>query len=130
VTSDEEVRKSSSWCVTPYAVRTSDGHDLRIEVCRDSTGPGALSFGRRLEVDLVVLDGTKPVWRWSAGQPDATAPHGLDVGTDGCWSWTAAWTDVDAAGRPLDPGGYTLSVASTARELDGYPPQDVTFRVS
>jgi hypothetical protein len=116
--------------VGAVATATDRGHNLTIEICRDSTGPSQLTFARRNEVDLAVLAGDKTVWRWSVGHADAAAAHTLAADADSCWSWTAPWTDVDASGRRLESGSYALSVTSTAREVSAVDPQQVTFRVS
>jgi hypothetical protein len=109
---------------------TARGHDLAIEVCRDSTGDGTMTFSRRNEVDLVVSRGGTAVWRWSTDHPDERAVHTLAVEKNSCWVWTARWTDVDARGRALASGSYTLSVTAAARELSGFTEKTETFEVS
>jgi hypothetical protein len=121
---------TTDWCLTPHVTSTAHGHDLTIEVCRDSTGPGQLTFSRQSEVDLAVLAGSKTVWRWSVGQPDAAQPHSLQTAADSCWSWTAPWTDVNAAGRALPRGSYTLAVTSAAGELQALHAQTTAFSIS
>jgi hypothetical protein len=121
------------FCVDAYAVSTARGHDLILEVCRDSTGPGSLRFARELEAELVVhdvLDKDRSVWRWSSGHSNAEDVHGLKVETSACWTWTAAWTNVDARGRELEPGRYEVAVKSTADQLRGMPEQRASFQIS
>ncbi|MDT7572739.1 MAG: hypothetical protein QOE05_2913 [Actinomycetota bacterium] len=121
------------FCVAGYAVTTARGHDLILEVCRDSTGPGSLRFPRELEADLVVHDTSdrdRAVWRWSTGHPNDEDVHVLKLETSACWTWTAPWTDVDARGRQLDPGSYAVAVSSPADQLRGIAEQRAAFRIS
>ena len=69
------------------------------------------------------------VWRWSTGHPTSHQPHALTTPAGACWTWTAPWTDVDAAGRPLAAGTYTLTVTSRASEVADLPDETGTFRV-
>ena len=118
-------------CRAAYAPATSRGHDLVFEACADSTGPATLHYDRALEAELVVRDAPsgRTVWRWSAGHSDLDDPHVLQVEQDGCWTWTALWTDVDAGGVPLEPGRYELVATGRARELVGYPAEVAAFTV-
>jgi hypothetical protein len=123
----------TGYCLAGYAVATERGHDLVVEVCRDSTGPGRLRFPRELEADLLVHDPSsedRVVWQWSAGRSNDQDVHSLDVETSACWTWTAPWTDVDAQGRALDPGRYELEVRSRADEVRTYQAERVAFTVS
>lgn len=120
------------FCVDGYAVSTSRGHDLILEVCRDSTGPGSLRFPRELEAELVVhdvLDKDRVVWRWSTGHANDDDVHVLKLETSACWTWTAPWTDVDARGRRLEPSDYAVAVKSAADQLRGMPEQRASFRI-
>jgi hypothetical protein len=121
------------FCVDGYAAVTPRGHDLILEVCRDSTGPGSLRFPRELEAELVVhdtLDKDRIVWRWSTGHGNDEDVHVLKLETSACWTWTAAWTDVDARGRALEPGRYEVAVTSSADQLHGMPEQRAAFQIS
>src|SRR5213079_716311 len=116
------------WCVTAAVSRTSRGHDLTLSVCRDSTGGARMHFTHEQEAELTVVRDDRAVWRWSAGHSNDGDPHGLDVEADGCWTWTAPWTDVDAAGRQLARGQYTLTVATTATAVGA--PKSTEFSIS
>jgi hypothetical protein len=116
--------------MTATVTRTARGHDLSLVVCRDSTGPGQLHYTRRREADLVVLSAGKPVWQWSAGHEDVADQHVLSVDAEGCWTWTAPWTDVDGRGRGLEPGDYTLAVSTPASELRAFDGQEVAFSIN
>ena len=126
------VDAASNWCFRAQVTPTARGHDLSVQVCRDSAGAGQLHFSRRLEVDLVVTagTGTQSVWRWSTGHPDAAQAHVLDVAAEACWTWTAPWTDVDRDGDALPSGDYTLSVSAQAPELRAFSAPRVTFSIS
>jgi hypothetical protein len=122
----------SGFCVTAYAHESSRGHELVLEVCRDSTGPGSMRFSGRNEAELVVhnvLDQDRVVWRWSVGHPDTDDAHTLQLETSACWTWTAPWTDVDGSGRALEDGTYEVAVTSTAQQLRGRPAERARFSV-
>ncbi|MBK5306766.1 MAG: hypothetical protein JJD92_08790 [Frankiaceae bacterium] len=128
-----ELNSGYGFCVDAYATRTPRGHDLVLEVCRDSTGPGSLHFTRELEAELVVhdvLDQDRVVWRWSPGHANDEDAHVLKVETSGCWTWTAQWTDVDSRGRELETGKYEVAVDSTAEQLRAQPEQRAAFTIS
>jgi hypothetical protein len=128
--SQNQTALTTDWCLTPIATASTRGHDLTVEVCRDTTGPGRLTFSRQQEVDLTVTSGNRIVWQWSRDQPNAAGKHTLDAAADGCWSWTAPWTDVDAGGRRLAGGSYTLIVTSSAAELQALGPKRTTFSIA
>jgi hypothetical protein len=131
VTTDGQgTRKRIDWCITPKVTQTDAGHDLSVVVCRDRTADSTLTFGRNLEADLAIEHGGKTVWRWSAGHPSVQQTHALSTPAGGCWSWTAAWTDVDHAGRPLPVGSYDLVVVSLADQVSELPEERTTFRIS
>ena len=123
------VQRAPDWCTTAIATETSSGHELSLEVCSDSAGGGPLHFDRRREAELVVRDSSGVLWRWSLGHPDASSVHALSTEPNACWTWTAAWTDVDSSGQRLDPGRYTLEVASQARELRTVAASTTTLQV-
>jgi hypothetical protein len=126
---DDGFNSSSDWCLAPIVTTTSRGHDLTVQLCRDSTSSGQLTFARTREVELVVRAGSRTVWRWSTGQPDAAHRHTLDAGADGCWLWTAPWTDVDARGNRLPEGSYTLLVTASATEVTALGAKETSFQV-
>jgi hypothetical protein len=123
------VQRAPDWCTAAIATKTSSGHQLSIEVCSDSAGGGPLHFDRRREAELVVRDSSGVLWRWSVGHPDGPSVHALNTEPNACWTWTAAWTDVDSSGKRLDPGRYTLEVASQARELRTVAVSTTTLQV-
>ena len=123
---------ATGYCVSAYAPETSRGHELVLEICRDSTGPGRLRFPRELELDLVVHDPSdkdRVVWQWAAGRSNDQDPHTLSLETGGCWTWTASWTDVDRRGRPLEIGPYELAAVGFATETRNNPAGRVAFDV-
>jgi hypothetical protein len=126
---DSGTHKRIDWCLTATAARSSAGHDLSIAVCRDQTGDATLSFAGSREADLVVVRNGRVVWRWSAGHPSKDQPHTLATPAGACWTWTTPWTDVDAAGRPLPRGSYSLQVTSLAHEVADLPDETSTFTV-
>jgi hypothetical protein len=105
------------WCISALAVRTAEGADLVVEVCRDGASAGQLTFATDHEVDLVVREGDRELWRWSVGRTPVERPHALEADAGGCWSWRAPWTGVDQQGKELDGGRYVLGVRSQAEEL-------------
>lgn len=119
----------AGWCLDGTVVRTSQGHDLGLSLCRDQTGPATLSFSEAQEVELVVRREGEEVWRWSAGRDTRGAGHALAVEAGACWHWTVAWTDVDSSGRELTGGSYSLTVVSLARELSGFPDETTPFAI-
>ena len=126
------VTNGTGYCVTGVVTETARGHDLVVEICRDSTGPGRLRFPRELEVDLVVhepADKDRAVWQWAAGRTNELDAHALDLETSACWTWTAAWTDVDRAGKPLAEGEYELQVAGHATEVRSVDAVRVPFTI-
>jgi hypothetical protein len=123
-----DVQPTTDWCEGVAADTSARGHDLTIRVCRGQTA-GRLTFAHTLEAELEVLSGETTVWRWSTGHPDVVQRHTLEVAAGACWSWTAAWTDVDARGARLRPGTYTLRVSSRADEVHALMPRTKSFEI-
>lgn len=119
----------TSWCLTTQAITTKRGHDLRLTLCRDQTGPGTMTFSHGHEVELVVRRGTREVWRWAAGRPDTGAAHTLQTPATACWEWTAPWTDVDQHGRRLPKGSYSVLAITQAKQIPTLPSDAVAFTV-
>lgn len=115
------------WCVVVTAEQTPRGVDLIVEVCRDGTTSGRLTYGTEHEADLAVLEDGRTLWQWSAGRTPADGVHDLSADPGACWSWRAPWTGVDQRGEPLAGGTYVLRARSLAEELADVPPQDTDF---
>jgi hypothetical protein len=115
------------WCVIVTAERTSEGADLVVELCRDGTSAGRVSFDSDHEVDLAVLQDGRTLWQWSVGRTAGDDAHDLTAEPGGCWSWRAPWTGVDQRGEPLESGSYVLRGRSLADELVEVPPEDTGF---
>ncbi len=127
---DNQVKRRLNWCFVVRAEATPAGHRLSLEICRDDTGPGTLSYRDALETDLAVLAGDQEVWRWSADHSPQGASHTLQVGSVQCFTWTVDWTDVDRSGAPLKPGSYSLLATTFASELQELPSERTTFEIS
>ena len=115
------------WCVVVTAERTNEGADLVVEVCRDGTTAGRLTYGTEHEVDLAVLEDGVTLWQWSVGRTPADDAHEQTAEPGGCWRWRAPWTGVDQRGESLDGGSYVLRGRSLADQLADVPPKDTTF---
>jgi hypothetical protein len=87
-----------------------------------------LSFNTSREVDYAIYQGSRLVWRWSAGRPAATAPgHTLAIDPGQCWTWQTTWRAVDARGVALH-GDFVLKATSSAKELKAvYNPSSYSF---
>jgi hypothetical protein len=122
------VHPGANWCLAATAVRTSDGERLSLQVCRDSTSGGSLTFGSSREVDFVVKRAGTTVWSWSHAHPGSPSHHTLTAPADGCWNWTLVWPGVDQSGRAVGHGSYTVTSNSTADELYAGPALTATFQ--
>jgi hypothetical protein len=92
--------------------------DLRAYVCSTYTRGALLGYDTSNEVDFVVKDAKgKERWRWSRWHPPTENPHFLTVETGRCTYWSFTWTAVDASGRKLPQGSYTLEAEFLADEL-------------
>ncbi|HUR14983.1 MAG TPA: hypothetical protein VM097_10890 [Mycobacteriales bacterium] len=118
----------------PYAQATPQPtpthFNLYGEVCSTRTNRTTLHYEGRNEVDMAVYQGSTLLWRWSRWHPDSPAPHTFDLATGACSSWTYAWTGVDAEGRTLPKGDYTLEVTHFAEELAGRNRTRAAFTIS
>lgn len=115
------------WCVVASTERTARGVDLLVEVCRDGTTSGRLTYDSDHEADLAVLEDGRTLWQWSVGRTAVDDSHELTAEPGGCWTWRAPWTGVDQSGEPLDGGTYLLRARSLADELTDLPPTDAEF---
>lgn len=115
------------WCVVVATERTARGVDLLVEVCRDGTSSGRLTYKTSHEADLEVLEDGRTLWQWSVGRIPIEDSHELTAESRGCWTWRAPWTAVDQRGERLAGGTYVLRARSLANELADLPPEDTTF---
>lgn len=106
-------------CTAAYVMSTSNTgpYELQAQVCSSRTGLTLLHYPGRNEVDLSVTRGTSELWRWSRWHPDDPAAHTIGVEANSCTTWTFSWTGVDAQGRRLPKGEYTLRATFLADEL-------------
>jgi hypothetical protein len=113
------VENGVGWCLLASAQRTSAGERLTVNLCRDSTAGGTLTFGSSREVDLALSVDGRSVWSWSKTDPGHPDAHRLPTSADGCWDWTLTWPGTTQAGSAAPHGTYTLTATSTADELKG-----------
>ncbi|MDX6226054.1 MAG: hypothetical protein QOE64_2430, partial [Frankiales bacterium] len=124
------------YCATPVAdtgaIDAQGRLPVRVRVCEDKSyvQPGTLSFGSTREADFAVYQGSRLVWRWSAGRPPSTSqPHGYAVDSGECWTWWTTWRAVDSQGRRLH-GDFVLRAFAYPRELAGkYRTTQVGFTI-
>lgn len=101
-----------------YAWVSGPPYQLQGQVCSTRTGLTLLHYAGRNEVDLAVHDAKGvEVWRWSRWHPDTASPHTLGLSAGSCTTWSLDWTAVDATGRALPKGDYTLRATFLADEL-------------
>ena len=124
---DSAFESSVGWCMDVTATPVSDGVRLHVQLCRDSTGGGSLSFDGTREVDLSVRQGTKTVWDWATLHPGSSGPHRLSEPANGCMNWSLVWPDVTTAGQPAGHGSFTFVGTSTANEMKGKPDESAAF---
>lgn len=115
------------WCLTGAATPVADGVRLAVQVCRDATSDGTLSFDSTREVDLSVQRGSDTVWEWAKARPGTPDSHQLATPANGCWTWSLVWPGVDQSGGAAGHGSFTLVAQSTAHELSGMPDETVSF---
>lgn len=101
-----------------YAAVSGAPRQLQAQVCSTRTGLTLLHYAGRNEVDLAVHDAKGvEVWRWSRWHPDRASPHTLGLSAGSCTTWSLDWAGVDATGRALPKGDYTLRATFLADEL-------------
>lgn len=103
---------------------------LYADVCSTRTSPTTLHFPGRNEVDFAITRQGDTVWRWADWHPDGGAPHSRVLETGACTSWTFGWTLVDAQGKRLPKGTYTLRTTFLAEELGGPMVLGTSFTIS
>jgi hypothetical protein len=115
------------WCFTAVAKAAPAGERLTLQLCRDHTGGGTLSYPTSREVDLAVQRNGKTVWSWAPGHPGHPDRHTLTAPRDGCWNWSLVWPHVDTAGKTVRHGTYTLVATTAATELQAEPSSTARF---
>ena len=123
----DTLESSVGWCLDVMASPVSDGVQLHIRLCRDSTGGGTLKFEGAREVDLAVQQGGKTVWDWAAMHPGGARAHQLSEPANGCMNWSLVWPDLTTGGRSAGHGNFTFVGTSTADEMKGKPDESAAF---
>jgi len=118
--------KPTGLCTGVRSIRDGEpGVVLQADLCNVDATPASVRFPTSREVDFVVRSSKSgEVWRWSRWHPARQTPHSLTVEPSACDHWTFRWTEVDAGGRRLPAGDYTLSVTYGSAGLD---PANTTF---
>jgi hypothetical protein len=124
---DGTFESAVGWCASATATSLSGGVRLQLQLCRDSTGGGTLTFSGTREVDLAVRDGQRTVWDWAKLHPGSSGPHQLSATANGCWNWSVVWPGVTQSGASSVHGVYTFVGTSTASEMKGSPDYSTTF---
>jgi len=124
---DGSFESAVGWCLTVLATPVSDGVQLLVQLCRDSTGGGTLSYSGSREVDLAVRQGNRTLWDWATLHPGGNEAHRMSVPANGCWNWSLDWPDVTTAGGSAGHGNFTFVGISTADEMKGGDSQSVAF---
>ena len=112
--------------------RQGEPADLSIRVCRPVTGTGDVEyrFATTQEAEFAVRDtGYRTRWRWSDGRAFATPGPTVVVERGKCVEWSTRWTGLDAAGRPLAPGGYEVVAHLTHESPQGMVRVTAAFQV-
>ncbi|HET6909499.1 MAG TPA: hypothetical protein VFH54_09190 [Mycobacteriales bacterium] len=124
-----EHNQEVGWCFAAVAHRVTSGEQLTVDLCRDSTGSGTLTFDTTREVDLTVQRNGKTVWDWARDHPARSDQHQLTAASHDCWDWTLVWPDINQSGANAGHGTFTFVATSTAKELSTGPTQTTTFRL-
>lgn len=119
---------SVGWCLTALTQRTSNGVRLTVDLCRDSTGPGTLTFAGSREVDLAVVRNGKVVWNWAHAHPGRADRHQLSSPANGCWDWSLVWSGQTNDSTAAPRGGLTFVATSTSDDMQGKPSESTTFQ--
>lgn len=124
-----QFHSSLNWCLTALAQPARGGTQLTVNLCRDSSGGGSLTFETTSEADLTVQRDGKTVWDWAYDHPARPSSHTLSSPLNGCWNWSLLWPDTTQSGTSAGHGTFTFVATSTAQELTGGPTTSTTFRV-
>lgn len=125
--SDGSLESAVGWCLDVFATPVSDGAQLHIRLCRDSTGGGTLSFDGTREVDLAVQQNGRTVWDWATLRPGSSGAHQFSEPASGCMNWSLIWPDLTTDGQSAGHGSFTFLGTSTANEMKGAPSESVAF---
>lgn len=118
---------SVGWCLDALVSKTASGEQLTVQLCRDSTTGGQLTYATTREVDLTVKRGSSVVWRWSRTHPGTPDEHMLSAPKNGCWNWSLVWPGVTQNGADAGHGTFTFLARTTAKELGAQPTQSLNF---
>jgi len=125
---NESVQPGNDWCLDAATTHTDRGQRLSLELCRDSTSGGSLTFATTREVDFAVTSGGKTIWSWSHDHPGTSSQHTVSATADGCWVWSLVWPGITQTGAAVGHGSYTLVATTTAQELRMDGSAEVPFR--
>jgi hypothetical protein len=124
----QPVASRVNWCLTAAVIPTSRGHDLSLQICRDNTSSSTIDFPSSRETDLTVIDATGSArWRWSTDHSATAGRQTLKAAAGSCFAWTVAWTDVDASGRRLGRGSYSLTATTSGQQFQDLPTERTAF---
>lgn len=127
VDSNENIQESVGWCLAAVTRRVSGGEQLTVDLCRDGSSGGTLTFDTTREVDLTVQRAGRTVWDWARDHPAQRDPHQLSVSSHGCFDWTLVWPGISQNGVPTGHGTFTFIATSAAKELAAANPASTTF---
>ena len=82
---------------------------LRLLISNPGSADGSFTFRSSQEVDFVIEQQGKQVWRWSEDRAFAMAIHDKKI-TKGqtVTPYEVAWPKQDSLGNPLKPGRYVV----------------------
>ncbi|HET7309834.1 MAG TPA: hypothetical protein VFJ17_00750 [Mycobacteriales bacterium] len=124
---DGTLQSAVGWCAAVTATPLSHGVRLQLQLCRDSTGGGTLTFSGTREVDLAIRESGRTVWDWAKLHPGSAGTHQLSAAANGCWNWSLVWPDETQSGTSAGHGTFTFVGTSTANEMKGAPEYSTTF---
>lgn len=116
---------TDEWCESSYSkgqVRAPRVGYLGLDVCREhpAVGDGVLRFSSTQELEVVISQAGRELWRWSDTQDLPRVHHTLGVEQGECLRWRTTWNGTTSEGRLLPAGDYDVQVtllADLARPL-------------
>lgn len=117
----------TDWCLSAVTKAVSGGVRLTVDLCRDSTSAGTLTFPTTAEADITVQRGGKVVWDYAQAHSSHSFRHVLDAAADHCWDWSVVWPDITQTGASAGHGTFTFVATSYAQEVQAGPTQSVSF---